>query len=115
MTTQIGQPVREEDNEVLPKRKIDWNQFRRQLESTLRPIPNITSAEELKAAIQQLEEDVSAAPENSSQDLPTMIRDWELPDNLIQLVRTKNRARRRAQRTLRREDKRDRESRGDHN
>lgn len=107
----LGDGGNDADTATFIRRRTDWERFRMNLQTDIGPIPMIEDEEDLEAAIVTLETDIRTALQRSTEE--TTVRRAADPTGEIsaetqQLIRDRRHARKRAQRTGRPEDRRER-------
>jgi hypothetical protein len=86
--------------EVIRHAKIDWTKFTEDISANLGNIPRIQTEDDLEQAVDWLESKITDSVENATTRFaePTK-RHTTVPQNIVELIRAKNRARRTAHRT----------------
>lgn len=94
-------------NSLRERRTVNWRKFEDHLSATLKPTTEPNTPDEIDQAVKDLEENIKRSLEAATTTHQDRRTDFlRLPEEIKDLIREKNRARRRAQTTLAPEDKR---------
>lgn len=76
--------------------KTNWKSFAEKIQAINRPIPNISSVEEIENEVKQITNEIQTSYNQSTKKIPTKDKDISIPQEIKDMIKIKNRAVRRA-------------------